>query len=116
FDAIVVNAQNPAALKPVIKRANDAGVVLVAFDNILDTEDAIDVDVDQKGLGVLWGDWLAKHLPDGGKVFEKPRAWGTPVDTDRHNGIHEALDKTGKKWNVVEVVGKWDDPTAQKAT
>ena len=55
YDAIVVNAQNPAAFKPVIKRANDAGVVLVAFDNILDTEDAINVNVDQKGLGVLLG-------------------------------------------------------------
>ena len=60
FDAIVVNAQNPAAFKPVIKRANDAGVVLVAFDNILDTEDAINVDVDQKGLGVYWAKWLDK--------------------------------------------------------
>jgi ribose transport system substrate-binding protein len=53
YDAIVVNAQNPAAFKPVIKRAKaKAGVVLVAFDNILDTEDAINVNVDQKGLGV----------------------------------------------------------------
>ena len=25
-------------------------------------------------------------------------------------------DKTGKKWDVVEVYGKWDDPTAQKVT
>ena len=37
YDAIVVNAQNPTAFAPVIKRAKDAGVVLVAFDNILDT-------------------------------------------------------------------------------
>ena len=58
YDAIVVDAQNPEAFKPVIKRANDAGVVLVAFDNILDTEDAINVDVDQKGLGVYWAKWL----------------------------------------------------------
>jgi ribose transport system substrate-binding protein len=116
YDAIVVNAQNPKAFGPVIKRAKEAGVVLVAFDNILDTEDAIDVDVDQKGLGVLWGDWLVKHIPDGGKVLEVRGVAGTSVDTDRHNGIHEALDKSGKKWNVVEVVGKWDDPTAQKAT
>ncbi|MGE3308309.1 MAG: ribose ABC transporter substrate-binding protein, partial [Rhizobiaceae bacterium] len=36
--------------------------------------------------------------------------------TDRHNGIHETLDASGKKWDIVEVVGKWDDPTAQKAT
>ena len=37
YDAIVVNAQNPTAFGPVIKRAKEAGVVLVAFDNILDT-------------------------------------------------------------------------------
>src|SRR5206468_1725611 len=70
YDAIIVNAQNPAAFKPVIKRANDAGVVLVAFDNILDTEEAINVNVDQKGLGVLWANWLIKHLPGGGKILE----------------------------------------------
>jgi ribose transport system substrate-binding protein len=63
YDAIVVNAQNPAAFKPVIKRANDAGVVLIAFDNILDTDEEVNVNVDQKGLGVLWANWLIKHLP-----------------------------------------------------
>jgi len=66
YDAIVVNAQNPTAFGPVIKRAKEAGVVLVAFDNILDTEDSINVNVDQKGLGVLWGKWLSDHIPDGG--------------------------------------------------
>jgi len=114
FDAIVVNAQNPSAFKPVIKRANDAGVVLVAFDNILDSEDAINVDVDQKGLGVYWAKWLDAHLPNGGKILEIRGVSGTSVDRDRHDGIHETLDKTGKKWDVVEVYGKWDDPTAQK--
>ncbi len=116
YDAIIVNAQNPKAFAPVIKRAKDAGIILVAFDNILDTEDAIDVDVDQKGLGVLWANWLIKHLPNGGKILEVRGVAGTSVDTDRHNGIHETLDASGKQWNVVEVVGKWDDPTAQKAT
>jgi ribose transport system substrate-binding protein len=116
FDAIVVNAQNPKAFAPVIKRAKDAGVVLVAFDNILDTQDAINVNVDQKGLGVLWANWLVKHVPNGGKILEVRGVAGTSVDTDRHNGIHETLNASGKKWNVVEVVGKWDDATAQKAT
>jgi ribose transport system substrate-binding protein len=116
YDAIIVNAQNPKAFGPVIKRAKAAGVVLVAFDNILDTEEAIDVDVDQKGLGVLWGNWLIKNVPNGGKILEVRGVAGTSVDTDRHDGIHEALGKSGKKWDVVEVVGKWDDPTAQKAT
>lgn len=116
YDAIVVNAQNPKAFGPVIKRARDAGVVLVAFDNILDTQDAINVNVDQKGLGVLWGKWLVDHIPNGGKVLEVRGVAGTSVDTDRHNGIHETLKASGKTWDVIEVVGKWDDPTAQKAT
>jgi len=116
YDAIVVNAQNPTAFGPVIKRAKAAGVILVAFDNILDTEDAIDVDVDQKGLGVLWANWLIKNVPNGGKILEVRGVAGTSVDTDRHNGVHETLDASGKKWTVTEVVGKWDDGVAQKAT
>src|SRR5271168_984238 len=116
YDAIVVNAQSPTAFGPVIKRAKAAGVILVAFDNILDTEDAIDVDVDQKGLGVLWANWLIKNVPSAGKVLEVRGVAGTSVDTDRHNGIHQTLDASGKKWTVTEVVGKWDDGVAQKAT
>jgi len=116
YDAIVVNAQNPTAFGPVIKRAKEAGVVLVAFDNILDSTDAINVNVDQKGLGVLWGNWLVSHLPNGGKVLEVRGVAGTSVDTDRHNGIHETLDASGKKFEVTEVVGKWDDGVAQKVT
>jgi ribose transport system substrate-binding protein len=116
YDAIVVNAQNPTAFGPVIKRAKEAGVVLVAFDNTLDTKDAINVNVDQKGLGVTWAEWLVKHLPNGGKILEVRGVAGTSVDTDRHNGIKETLAASGKKFDVTEVVGKWDDGVAQKAT
>ena len=114
--AIVVDAQNPTAFEPVIKRAKQAGVILVAFDNILDTTDDINVNVDQKGLGVLWAKWLVDHLPNGGKVLEVRGVAGTSVDTDRHNGIHETFDASGKTWNVTEVMGKWDDGVAQKVT
>ena len=116
YDAIIVNAQNPQSFAPVIKRAKDAGVILVAFDNILDTKDAINVNVDQKGLGELWGHWLVDKVPNGGKILEVRGVTGTSVDTDRHNGIHEVLAASGKKWDVVEVIGKWDDGVAQKAT
>ncbi len=117
YDAIVVDAQNAAALIPVVKRAKESGVVLVAFDGTVDqSEDLINVNVDQKGLGILWANWLAKHLPEGGKVLEVRGVAGHPVDVARHEGIHETFAATGKKWEVIEVVGKWDDPTAQKVT
>jgi ribose transport system substrate-binding protein len=114
YDAIVTDAQNPTAFGRVIKRAKEAGVVLVAFDNILDTKDAINVNVDQEGLGELWGKWLVDNVPNGGKVLEVRGVAGTSVDTDRHNGVHKVLDASGKKWNVTEVMGKWDDGVAQK--
>jgi len=116
YDAIVTDAQNPTAFGPVIKRAKQAGVVLVAFDNILDTKDAINVNVDQKGLGELWAKWLVEKVPNGGKILEVRGVAGTSVDTDRHDGIHEVLDASGKKWDVTEVMGKWDDGVAQKVT
>jgi ribose transport system substrate-binding protein len=115
YDAIIVDAQNPSSFGPAIRRAKKAGVVLVAFDNTLDSEDAINVDVDQYGLGVLWAKWLATHVPNGGKVLEVRGVAGTSVDTDRHNGFQKTLDDTGKKWNIVQVYGKWDDGVAQKA-
>lgn len=115
YDAIVVDAQNPTAFGPVIKRAKEAGVILVAFDNTLDTTDAINVDVDQKGLGVLWAKWLIDHVPNGGKILEVRGVAGTSVDTDRHAGIAETLKASGKPFAVTEVVGKWDDGVAQKA-
>jgi ribose transport system substrate-binding protein len=116
YDAIIVDAQNPSSFGPAIRRAKKAGVVLIAFDNTLDSEDAINVDVDQYGLGVLWAKWLATHVPNGGKVLEVRGVAGTSVDTDRHNGFQNTLNATGKKWNVVQVYGKWDDGVAQKAT
>ncbi|SAL21072.1 sugar ABC transporter substrate-binding protein [Caballeronia concitans] len=115
YDAIIVDAQNPSSFGPAIRRAKKAGVVLIAFDNTLDSEDAINVDVDQYGLGVLWAKWLAEHVPNGGKVLEVRGVAGTSVDTDRHNGFTKTLDDTGKKWNIVQVYGKWDDGVAQKA-
>jgi ribose transport system substrate-binding protein len=116
YDAIVVDAQNPTAFKSVVKRAQQAGVVLVAFDNTIDTEEAINVNVDQEGLGHYWGDWLVKSLPKGGTILEVRGVTGTSVDTDRHKGIQDVLKASGKPFETVEVVGKWDDGTAQKVS
>ena len=114
YDAIVINANNPTAFKPVIKRAHDAGIVLVSFDGVLDSEETVVVNVDQKALGNQWADWIIKNVPNGGKLLEVRGVPGVSVDTDRHAGIQEALSASGKKWDVVEVVGMWDDAKAQK--
>jgi ribose transport system substrate-binding protein len=114
FDAIVIDANNPEAFGAVIKRAKASGIPLIAFDNVLNSTDVINVNVDQVGIGTIQSQWLIDHLPNGGNVIEVRGPAGQGVDTDRHNGLHTGLDASGKKWNVTEVVGKWDDATAQK--
>src|SRR5262249_54681721 len=52
----------------------------------------------------------------GGRGVEVGGVSGTRVDGDRNEGIQEVFKASGKKWDVVEVIGKWDDPTAQKVT
>src|SRR6266516_5488741 len=37
-DAIIINAASPTALDPVVQKAQKAGIVVVAFDNIVNTK------------------------------------------------------------------------------
>ena len=117
FDAVIVNANNTAAFGGVVKKANEAGVVLLSFDNVIDDPMNIQINVDQKGLGVLAADFLLKEVKaDPAKLLEVRGPAGQPVDAARHEGFHEVLDKSGRKFEVVEVVGNWAPGDAQKVT
>ncbi len=117
YDAVIVNALNPTAFAPVVKKAKRAGVVLLSFDNVIASPDNIVVNVDQVELGRLAARWLVKEIKaDSGKLLEVRGPSGNSVDRDRHEGFREVLGKSGKQLEVVEVIGKWDDGTAQKAT
>ena len=115
YDAIVTIAVNPTAFAPVIKRANAAGVVLVPFDNVLDSDEVMMVNEDQTSLGTQSADWLIKNLKTkAGKILEVRGLPGNSVDRDRHVGFRKIMEAAGNKFEIVEVVGNWDDGTAQK--
>ena len=116
YDAIVTIAVNPTAFAPVIKRANAAGVVVVPFDNVLDSDQVMMVNEDQLAMGQQSGEWVAKNIPSkSGKLLEVRGVPGNSVDRDRHVGFRKMVEAPGNKFEVVEVVGNWDDGTAQKA-
>ena len=115
YDAVLTIAVNPTAFEPVIRRANRAGVVLVPFDNVLDTDKVLQVNEDQFELGRIMGRWLVNNAGKSGKILEVRGLPGNSVDRDRHIGFREVLEANGD-YEVVEVVGNWDDGTAQKVT
>jgi len=117
FDAVIVNANNTSAFGAVVKKANDAGVVLLSFDNVIDDPMNIQINVDQKGLGKLAGDFLLKEMkPDASKLLFVRGPAGQPVDIARADGFNESLDASGRKFDVTEVVGNWAPGDAQKVT
>jgi ribose transport system substrate-binding protein len=115
YDAVATIAVNPTAFNPVIKRAKAAGVVFVPFDNVLDSDEVLQVNEDQAAMGRLAAEWLIENLPKkSGKLLEVRGLPGNSVDRDRHLAFRKAVEAPGNQFEVVEVVGNWDDGTAQK--
>ena len=120
FDAIITIAVSPDGFDRVIRLADKNDVVLVPFDNVLDTDTVMQVNEDQLEMGRDWARFVVEQLKaqgkTGGKLLEVRGVPGNSVDRDRSIGIHEVLEADGGDWNVVQVVGNWDDGTAQKVT
>jgi len=117
YDAIVTIAVSPEGFDRVIRLADKNNVVIVPFDNVLDTDKVMEVNEDQLELGRMNGRFLRQQLGDKteGKILEVRGLAGNSVDRDRHIGFREVMEK-GTKFQFVEVVGNWDDGTAQKVT
>ncbi len=117
YDAIITIAVAPDGFDRVIRLADRNNVVIVPFDNVLDTDKVMQVNEDQLEIGRLSARHLLKELGSkrDGKILEVRGLPGISVDRDRHLGFREVMEKEGK-FQIVEVVGNWDDGTAQKAT
>ncbi len=118
YDAIVTIAVAPEGFDRVIRLADRNNVVLVPFDNVLDTDAVMQVNEDQLAMGRLWGEFALKELAakgvTGGKILEVRGLPGNSVDRDRSIGINEVFEADGGDWEMVSVVGNWDDGTTQK--
>ncbi|PTW49645.1 sugar ABC transporter substrate-binding protein [Rhodovulum kholense] len=118
YDAIVTIAVAPDGFDRVIRLADRNDVVLVPFDNVLDTDKVMQVNEDQLAMGRTWAGFVLDQLKAEGKtsgrILEVRGLPGNSVDRDRSLGINQVLDESGGDWQRVSVVGNWDDGTAQK--
>lgn len=114
YDGIVLNAVNPTSFGPVLRRAKEAGTVIVPFDNVLDVEGIVQVNESQVELGRTKAETVAALVTKENPKFLEVRGLpGNSVDRDNHDGMREVLDKIPGA-QVVEVVGNWDTGTVQK--
>lgn len=118
FDAIVTIAVSPDGFDRVIRLADRENVVIVPFDNVLDTDAVMQVNEDQLAMGRMWAEFALKELKakgvTSGKVLEVRGLPGNSVDRDRSAAINEVFDADEGDWELIQVVGNWDDGTTQK--
>ena len=111
---ILVDANDVAALNPVIAQAQAAGVVVVDFDSNTTSPNAIHVVENQETIGKLGGEWLASQLQKGDKIIAFDGIQGNPTSDARQKGADDALKAAG-----IEIVARadthWDKTEAQAA-
>jgi ribose transport system substrate-binding protein len=90
-------------------------VVLVPFDNALDTDRVMQVNEDNYAMGVMAANWLLKYVGNKGSLLEVRGVPGNSVDRDRHDGFRKTID-AGGKFDITEVVGMWASGDSQKVT
>ncbi|HEY2729320.1 MAG TPA: sugar ABC transporter substrate-binding protein [Polyangia bacterium] len=115
FDGIVTLAVSPRGFDHVIELANKRNVLIVPFDGILDTDKVLEVNEDQGSMGRQWGEFIDKQLGGKGKVLEVRGLEGNSTERDRHQAFRAVLGAKGKRYEIFEVVGSWDDAKAQRA-
>ena len=117
YDAIIVNAVSPEGFDRIIRLADKNNVVLVPFDNVLDTDKVMEVNEDQTEMGRLSAKFLLKEMgKTSGDILEVRGLPGNSVDRDRHDGFQAVMNAPPNKFNITEVVGNWDMGTSQKVT
>jgi ribose transport system substrate-binding protein len=113
--AIVVNANTPGGQVNVLEQARADGIIVVAFDNIVDSGEVVLVNQDQVEMGRRWAQFLVEETGGQGKILMINGVAGTSVDNDRRAGAYEVFDAT-EGIEYIEVVGDWDPGKAQTAT
>ena len=115
-DAIVINAASPTGLNGIIAQAAKRGILVVSFDNVVTSPDALKVNTDQFKFGVTGAEWLAKKIGGKGNVIMVTGVAGTHVDEERNKGAESVWAKNPGIKVINRYTGMWDSATAERNT
>lgn len=105
-DAICINAASPTALNSVIDQAVDQGIVVVAFDSIVNTEKAYTIDNDWNDYGGQQCDYILNRLNGTGNVIIIRGVSGSSSDQGINTAIHNRIDGEAGIKVVAEIYGE----------
>lgn len=99
--AIVVIAQNGDSIVPAVKRANEAGIPIIATNRDINGGSFTNVINNERQAGELQADYMAAHLPQNAKVVYIKGDMTISAAVDRYEGFKEVI---GTKRPDVEII------------
>jgi ribose transport system substrate-binding protein len=114
-DAIAINAASPTALNSVIQKALDEGIVVVAFDSIIEGLDGVyNMDYDFYSMGEKKTEYVMDKLGGKGNVVVVRGVSGSSPDIGVYNGIMSVLNKFPNVKKVTEIYGEASATVSQE--
>ena len=89
--AIVLIAQNSDSIVPAVKRANEAGIPVIATNRDINGGVFTNVINNERQAGEMQADYMAAHLPQNAKVVYIKGEMTISAAVDRYEGFKEAL-------------------------
>lgn len=114
-DVLLVDPASPTALNGVIDQAVAAGITVVAFDGNVETDSAYNLAPDWVQIGEKTAQSVIDNIGGSGSVLGVRGVAGTTIDDGQYQGWLNVLEENPDVTMVGEVVGDWDQATAQSA-
>lgn len=113
-DAIIVQPVTSTSANASIEKAVAAGIpVILHTGRIESTAFTTEIQGGAEHFGKVMGDWLVDKVGNDGKIWVLRGLAGHPEDTNRYNGLLQALDGTNVQI-VAEQHGDWQYDTGKK--
>lgn len=114
-DIILLNPNSPDALNGVIKEAQDAGIMVIAFDATVTAPNVTNVTLDHYAWNKKNVEWIANTLKKG-NVIQVYGLDGHPANNDRIKATDDVLKGFTDIKMIASTSGGWDQVKAKEVT
>jgi ribose transport system substrate-binding protein len=90
-DAIIIDAASMTALAPICEEAVDRGIVVVTFDNIVQSDLVYSVEFDPYEMGKRQGEWMLEKIGGKGNLLWIAGVEGSGSTVEHERGTMEVL-------------------------
>lgn len=113
---ILVNPNSPDALNGVIKEAQDAGILVLAFDATVTAPDVVNVTLDHYAWNEKNVQFIADAIGGKGNVIQVYGLDGHPANNERIKATEDVLESYPDIKMIASTSGGWDQTKAKEVT